>query len=798
LRTLADKTSQEQTNNSREGISEATGTTGQTARAMVRALGAASEYAISQGTMPAYSALLALVQQLGTLPGRKSLVYFSDAPPDDPRSRTFLERVTGAANQSGVSVYAFDVSGVGVWARNQSDRILTAADSNTTVLPATDTRSPMKPLRSGNLDQLETQERSLLAGPDPSGLRDLAVNTGGFYAENSNDLRKPAWRLLEDVNAYYEGTFVPAGHGDTGQVRAISVKTTRPALRIQARAAYVAHRSAAPTPDTFEAPLFELLSRTEAPSDLKFRAGLLRLGRDTDGRIEASVVVEVPLREMMFQDELESNIFSLHFTMMVVIRDGSGAIVQKFTGDVPYRAALDRKEAARNDVYRLAERFSAAPGEYLLETALIDRNSGKSGARRDRINIDPFGVGLWISDVVVVRGLEPVPSARVASEPLRYANGRLVPDLSRELDGSRENPLSVFFKVGGPQLSLEAPKVSLELRRDDRVIAVTELKTESDPSQGALPYLASITPSHLRSRQHNLRVIAERAGEKVMRSISFEVLGPPEPEVTGSVAGPNIPAADPLVEPPKVLERVELAANPQQPPSAEQQRILEGARQCALAFARTLPNFSCIESTLRETSSDDALWHRQDSFVELLEYLDGDERRATLEVDGHKSRRSRNETRGAASQGEYGAILRSIFGPEAIADFKWQEWSSLNSRTVAVFSYQIDISHSTYALRVGARTANVGAHGSVFIDPLTMMVHRLTMIADGIPKTFPYRESSITVDYEFAEIGGHEYALAFGAEVQIRRANGSCQRNQMTFRNYKRFGAKSWVTFTEH
>jgi hypothetical protein len=79
-----------------------------------------------------------------------------------------------------------------------------------------------------------------------------------------------------------------------------------------------------------------------------------------------------------------------------------------------------------------------------------------------------------------------------------------------------------------------------------------------------------------------------------------------------------------------------------------------------------------------------------------------------------------------------------------------------------------------------------------------MMVHRLTMIADGIPKTFPYRESSITLDYEFAEIGGHEYALAFGAEVQIRRANGSCQRNQMTFRNYKRFGAKSWVTFTEH
>jgi hypothetical protein len=114
-----------------------------------------------------------------------------------------------------------------------------------------------------------------------------------------------------------------------------------------------------------------------------------------------------------------------------------------------------------------------------------------------------------------------------------------------------------------------------------------------------------------------------------------------------------------------------------------------------------------------------------------------------------------------------------------------------------VFSFRLDASSPTYILRVNGREAVAGAQGLVYIDPLTMAVHRVNMTADGIPKGFPYRESSFAIDYEFVTVGDHDYVLPSAAEIQIRRANGKYQKNRLTFRDYRRFGAKSSISFQE-
>jgi VWFA-related protein len=802
LRTLASQTSQDQAPAVGERVGEATDTTGQIARDMVRALGTAEEYAISQNATPAYAALLALVQQLGGgVLGRKTLVYFSDAPPDDLRSRSFLERVASAANRGAVSVYTFDVSGIGIWARSQSERILTAADAQTVPLASSDERSRTVQLRTGNLDALDTQERSLLSGPGPSGLRDLANNTGGFFVENSNDLRKDARRLIEDVSAYYDANFVPAQHADRQEARAIAVRPVRKGIRIQARTLYVLRRSARSGIEEFEAPLYAALSAAKPESELEVHAGVFRLASGPQGQIGASLAVEVPLRVMATQDDPEAKLFSAHFGVLAVVRDKGGTILQKFSRDIPYRGAIDQESSSKQDTYTLTGQFSAPPGEYLVEAAVLDRNSGKTGVWRGQVNIEPLSAGLWISDLSLVRRFEPLAANEESSEPFRYRNARIVPDLTREYDGQSEESLRVFFTLGRSIQGPKAPKVYMEMSRDGRMIARAELTASEESSTNRFPYLASISSKSLLSGHHEVTVIVEDNGETVTRSASFVVVGRPAAaeataltEPSGNASAPSVPETGPE---PRVVEKATAAVTSLGPDALEQQRILDRTRQRVLAFASSLPNFSCVESTSRDVSPDGMQWRKRDSFVELLEFVDGDERRTTLEVDGHKSQRLRSETAGAASQGEYGAILRSIFGPEAAASFQWQQWSTLNGRTLAVFSYRIEISHSTYALRVGARTANVGAHGLVYIDPATTTVHRVSMVADGIPIRFPYRESSISVDYEFATIGDRDYALPFAAEVQIRKDNGSYQRNQLTFRNYKRFGAKSSVKFVE-
>ena len=104
-------------------------------------------------------------------------------------------------------------------------------------------------------------------------LIDLARSTGAFYIGESNDLRKPARKLIEDIATYYEASYSPEASTYDGRFHPISVKVTRPSTTVQARNGYIAIPPGLP-PDTqpFEASLLKNLAAPELPRDLNFRA----------------------------------------------------------------------------------------------------------------------------------------------------------------------------------------------------------------------------------------------------------------------------------------------------------------------------------------------------------------------------------------------------------------------------------------------------------------------------------------------------------------------------------------------
>jgi hypothetical protein len=723
-------------------------------------------------------------------------VYFSDTLPTDSRSRTLLERVASAANRSSVSVYAFDVSGISIWAHTQSARMLTSANG-AAVAPS---NAAPTTLRTGNLDGLEMEEASLRANPSPSGLRELTANTGGFYVENSNDLRKAARQFVDDVGGYFAATFVPPPHPENGEFRRITVRTTRRGVRIQARKGYVASASIVSGTEAFEAPLYETLSAADLPHDRDIRAAVICFGMESQDRVTASLAVQVPLREMSLLEDPDANLLNLHFTVLAIIRDPAGAVLLKVSRDVPYRGALDQKDRVRQDVYTFSSPFRALPGDYRVDAAVLDGTSGKAGAWRGQVHVEaPSAPSL--SDVSLVQRFEPVTPQTTSSDPFVYGSGRVVPDLAREFPSQRESPVWVFFRRASPRGTRVDSKVYLEIRRGDELVATKELKPAGDSSGNLIPYLASLSLKNLQPGRYDLTARVEDGSEVARKSLSFSVTGPRVEQVEAAAdTGSSIPNPVPSEVAPDrapVLAVAEAAHAGPVPDDLEQHRILDGARQRALAFTASLPNFSCIESTRRYTGSDGIQWRDKDSFVELLQLVNGQETRTTLEVDGHPAHISHDEIDGAVSIGEYGSTLRAVFSERGGSTFTWKEWSTLNGRQLAVFSFYIDASVPTYVLRVNGRKANAAAKGLVYIDPVTMAIHRVSMAADGIPKGFPYRESSFAIDYEFVTIGDHDYVMPATAEIQIQRSNGKYQKNRLTFRDYKRFGAKSSITFAE-
>ena len=197
------------------------------------------------------NALTFTVQGMRELPGRKSLILFSDSlslyereiedfrgPAVPPWARLpgvgTVERtremqraadrqsvadpfrqLTELAVRASVVIYAIDTRGLQTLA-------LTAADDTSGMT------------REQVADALEARRRDDFEGRD--GPASLAEQTGGFHVRNSNDIRGGLVRIMEDLKGYYLIGYRPRGETFDRRFHRISLRVKgRPGLRVRTR-----------------------------------------------------------------------------------------------------------------------------------------------------------------------------------------------------------------------------------------------------------------------------------------------------------------------------------------------------------------------------------------------------------------------------------------------------------------------------------------------------------------------------------------------------------------------------------
>jgi hypothetical protein len=171
----------------------------------------------------------------------------------------------------------------------------------------------------------------------------LAENTGGTYITASDRLKKPIQQLIGDMTTYYEASYVPPVQEYDGKFRPVAVTPLRKGLKIHSRAGYFAV-----PPDTgsgirpFEAPLLKVLSESQLPTDLKFQSAILRLGDLPTGN-ENALVVEVPVAALETRDDPNSNLYSLHVSIVAQIKNKAGEVIEHFSEDVPRHGSMDSR-----------------------------------------------------------------------------------------------------------------------------------------------------------------------------------------------------------------------------------------------------------------------------------------------------------------------------------------------------------------------------------------------------------------------------------------------------------------------
>ena len=458
--------------------------------------------------------LFSIVNALRAVPGRKSLILFSEGIAIPPAVQRLFLGVIDAANRANVSIYTMDAAGL----RAESDLAKIRDQVNETAAGGGGIQSKGgdAPLSKA----LEKNEDVLRQDPH-SGLGTLAQSTGGIIFDSTNSLREAFDRVETDLRNYYLLGYTPRRDVYDGRFRTIDVKVKRPGVTVAARKGYYAVRDTGGSLAPWEAPALGELERKPVPNAFPLRAAALPFPeRDRPGLVP--VVVELPTAALTFQPSADGKSYASDFTILVRFVDLQQQVVRKVSQHYEISGpigAIDR--AGRGEVlfYRQPE---LAPGVYTMETVAYDAPSGKSSVRLSTIEVPRHAPDtLRMSGLVIVKRAEKIPDKeRRLDNPLTVKDVIVYPNLGDPVSKAAKE-LGFYFAVyptPGP-----APVATLQLLLNDSPIAQLPVPLAAADNSGRIQQVGRLPLEQIPPGLYELRVVVTQGHTQVTRTALIRI-----------------------------------------------------------------------------------------------------------------------------------------------------------------------------------------------------------------------------------------------------------------------------------
>jgi len=461
------------------------------------------------------NALLALVQGLASLPGRKSVVFFAEGLSLPDAVMPHFRSVVAAANRGNVAVYTVDAEGLRVHSKDQeTGRVVNGVGTNAMVESITGDPG-------GSLVTMEGMESALRSDPRTS-LTLLARDTGGFLINDTNDLAGGFRRIDLDRRFHYLLTYTPKNADFNGEWRAITVHVPSRDVQVRARSGYQAIRTPGAIPLlTYEGRAVADLERMPPPAQIPIRAGAFVFPQAT-GDPRVAILLSTTGRALTF--EPTSTGYRTDFTLFARIRDTHGEAVRK--ASQPYRltgTAADRDRAQAGDVlfYRQP---TLPPGTYTLDIAADDAIAKKGGVSHIAVTVPQQAAGPRVSDLVIVGRTEKLAPGELSEGNLLAVDGvQLYPNLGEPLRKTAGATLPFYAAIlpGGATLT-----AVVTLTRNGQAIATLPLALAAPDASGRIQQLGQIPLASIPSGTYELRLSVSDGAAPIVRTATFTVIEP--------------------------------------------------------------------------------------------------------------------------------------------------------------------------------------------------------------------------------------------------------------------------------
>jgi VWFA-related protein len=347
------------------------------------------------------NAIRYVMQGLRDLPGRKSLILFSEdlslTALDTQRQpiEERLRRLTDEANRSSVVVYAIDPRGLLYTGPTASDNL-----GNRTGSQIADTIA-------GRASQyIDSQDGMVL----------LSQRTGGLFFSNINDLSVQLSKAINDGDGYYLMGYQPEqstfeAKSTTAKYHSITLRVKRPGLKVRSRTGFYGAndtRVATAVSPNPQAQLAKALVSPFTTADLAVRLTTLFANSDKDGSY-LKAMLHFDARDLTFTDQPDGTHSAMVDIAAVAFdQNGDAAETVNKTWSIRLRNEAYDEVLRKGLVYSVPLPVKRA-GAYQLRIALRDDTSQKVGSAMQFVEVPDVKNGRLALSGIVISADPPVP-----------------------------------------------------------------------------------------------------------------------------------------------------------------------------------------------------------------------------------------------------------------------------------------------------------------------------------------------------------------------------------------------------
>jgi VWFA-related protein len=417
-----------------------------------------------QQARPILAGLAAICEGLRTIPGKKTLVVFSQGFVAPQALDWQVQSTIDIANRANVAIYIIDSSGLTGGTPQSGALVPSSALSAISAATSQENR-----IRSGAGESVFDITRQEGLNRQQDLLYRISGDTGGQFIKNTNDIAAGLDRIDSEIRSRYTLAYRSTDSNFDGSFRKVKIAVRRSDANVVARPGYYAIPPSqvvplSPDDRKLLANFSTMVAHPTLPLSLQMNPV-----RSQPGYYIVPLSFEISPAAVEFDHKGDKQRLQLD-VLGVVRRESDDKILSRLGGNFDVALTAQQYESILNDKIFYRQDMELEAGSYSIDLVVKDRISGKVAAQRQRLVLPVADSELFATEAVLSRHAELLSRPAGAGDVLSAGKVQIRPSPSREFHAT--DNLIIFFIVYNAAPASETAKplvrVTVTLMKDGK------------------------------------------------------------------------------------------------------------------------------------------------------------------------------------------------------------------------------------------------------------------------------------------------------------------------------------------